>query len=104
MTIEEALNKMLKNLHQKDEDKLSEEEIFDLECVISQDVKPSLFYAQKFCQGRFPLGESIISIHDNEVIKYIEVASQNSDLVDEIWRQIIPEWGLDISLFPKEAS
>lgn len=48
----------------KGKDRLSEEEIFDLECIVAKDALDSYIYSKNSLKGRFSLGEAIIAISD----------------------------------------
>lgn len=63
MTPEEAYRKVAN-------ENLSEEEVFDLECIIADDICCSYDYSFCVLKGRFPLGEMLIAKNGNDSLYY----------------------------------
>lgn len=59
MKPEQAFRKLRKH-----EESLSEEEVFDLQCIVAESARFSQRYACNIIEQKFPLGEAAISFDD----------------------------------------
>lgn len=65
MTIKKAYKKL-----RQARGNLSEEEIFDLECIVAENAYYSYYYAREILKGRFELCEVSTSKHPNDSVQY----------------------------------